>query len=156
MYADNSRTLALTAIREWSAAHFCRIGLKPTAAFSHRSTIYAEPASEQLIEQFNGSVELSIRAIAARQWFVNARASWSTTVPTRSHLRLSESTPLADVAISDYRSASSAVNSIGVQTEASRTVGKEIAIGISGSFSASFLHEPDNRTRFDIGINLYF
>lgn len=156
MYADNSRTLALTAIHEWSAAHFCRIGLKPKAAFIHRSTIYAEPASEQLIEQFNGSVELSIRTIAARQWFVNAWASWNTTVPTRSHLSLSESTPLADVAISDYRSASSAVNSIEVQAEASRSVGNDIAIGISGSFSASFLEKTDNRTHFDIGINLYF
>lgn len=156
MYADNGRSVSLTAFREWAPAQHCRIGVKPAVALRHRSTIYAEPASEQLVENFAGSVELSLRAIASRRWFINARAGWSIVAPMRSRLLLPETGALADVVASDYRYATSTVNSVGVRAEASRSVNENISVGLSGSFSASLYKGPVSSTLLDLGINLYF
>lgn len=155
MYADNRYAFALTAIREWPAASSCRIGLRPAIAFSHRSTIYAEPASEQLLEHINGSIELTFRAVANR-WFINAGTSWSILAPTRSRLLLQESDNLAEVVSHDFRFASSTTNTATARAEASRSVAEGIALGLFGSFNASFYAESVHSTHFELGINLYF
>ncbi len=155
MYADNSYTLALTAIREWPAASSCRIGLHPALAFSHRSTIYAEPASEQLLERINGYLELSFRAVA-RRWFFNAGASWGIIAPTRSRLLLPESNKLTEIVSHDFRFASSTVNTATVRAEVSRSVNKDIALGIYGSCNSSFYTASVHSTSFNLGINIYF
>ncbi len=156
MYADNHYAAAFEGAYQIKVARSASIAIASSAAYTHRSTIYADPASERLLNSVAASVSLSGRALIARRWMVDGRIGGGVQNPVASRLSLPELTTLTNIEIRDFAIARKKSGNLELQLTATRTLNDRFALAIEGSYRRGFYSQGISTDDIQASIKLIF
>lgn len=134
MYADNACKLSLTGLVEHRSGRVM-LSYKPLFGYSRRCQVYAYPAREWLVNNWNTEHSLRIYGKPGRRWHGMVEVSWALYSPLSSHLDMESDeggeSGLHDTVRSDFRYASSALHSYSAKCNIRYAVNGNSALQLS-------------------------
>ncbi|MDE7135651.1 MAG: hypothetical protein K2N91_03380 [Muribaculaceae bacterium] len=156
MYADNHYTAAIEGVYQIKAASATSVAIAPYAAYIHRSTIYADPASERLLNSVSASMSLSARSLINGCWMLDCRLAGAIDKPVESRLSIPEQTALTGIEIRDFAIAGRNSGSVEMRVAALRSLNDRFAIGVDGSYRRGFYTQGISTNQFEVSVKLIF
>lgn len=161
LYADNAWHGRLEGLWQWHNPRGALMWVRPFAAFSHRSTIYAEPQRE--IRLRNWSYGLSaLASMPFGAWRAGVNGALEMRNPTGCRLDFSDGgtgTPAGLIAVErtryEYLAHSSLATALGISC--ARAINSRFALQIEGSWHHSSYSYLSNRgNTYDVAVSLLF
>lgn len=156
MYADNHYTAAIEGVYQIKVASATSIALTPAAAYTHRSTIYADPASERMLNSVSACMSLSARSLIARHWMIDGDIMGTVQNPIMSRLSIPEINTLTSIEIRDFAIARKNSGSIELRVSALRSLNDRFALAIDGCYMRGFYSQGLSTHQFATSIKLKF
>lgn len=135
MYADNFYSLTLKGTCNWHLGSKSDLTFIPAAGYNHRSTIYADPASQRLTNSMDAKINVEYRSQLSCGWLLKANAGYAANAPVKCELILPEVNTLADIERRDFSIAEKSSSHVSADIEALKAVTSRYALGVSISYS---------------------
>lgn len=156
MYADNHYAFSLKGAYEIALAQRASLSVAPAVAYTHRSTIYADPASERLINSVAVSMAVACRSVISDCWLLRGEVSASALRPVLMRLQLPEVTSLTEIERRDFAIASKPSGDAMVRVSLERALGERYALGAELGYTRGFYTRSISSDCFTASIKMIF